>query len=76
MAFENKNQRCRNCRFWWPTAEGADHEPNRERSIFGQCRFNAPPAVVADLPDHARRYPVWSTTKREDWCGQHQHIQQ
>jgi hypothetical protein len=28
------------------------------------------------LPDHAHRYPAWATTKRDDWCGEHQHIQQ
>jgi hypothetical protein len=32
--------------------------------------------MVVDLPDHAHRYPAWSTTKRDDWCGEHQHIQQ
>jgi hypothetical protein len=76
MTFENKNMRCRSCRFWWPTPEGTDHEPHRERSILGQCRRHAPPAVVADLPDHGRHYPSWTTTKRDDWCGEHQHIQQ
>jgi hypothetical protein len=73
MTYENKNLRCRNCRFWWPTAEATDHEPSRERSILGQCRRFAPPAAVADLPDHGRHYPAWVTTKRDDWCGEHQH---
>jgi hypothetical protein len=76
MSFENKNLRCRGCRFWWPTAEGTGNEPHRERSILGQCRRYAPPAQVADLPDHGRHYPSWPTTKRDDWCGEHQHIQQ
>jgi hypothetical protein len=76
MTFENKNMRCRSCRFWWPTAEVTDHEPHRERSILGQCRRHAPPAHITDLPDHGRHYPSWATTTREDWCGEHQHVQQ
>jgi hypothetical protein len=73
MSWENKNLRCRDCKFWWPTAEGATSEPSRERSILGQCRRYAPPTLIGDLPDHARRYPAWATTKRDDWCGDHQH---
>jgi hypothetical protein len=76
MTFENAHQRCRNCRFWWPTAEGTDHEHIRDHAIFGQCRRLAPRPQIADLPDHGRRHPVWPTTKRDDWCGEHQHIQQ
>jgi hypothetical protein len=76
MTFENKNMRCRTCRFWWPTGEGAGSEPAREGSILGQCRCHAPPAQVVDLPDHGKHYPSWATTKRDDWCGEHQHIQQ
>jgi hypothetical protein len=53
--------RCKSCTFWWPTAEGTDHEPNHERSILGQCRRHAPPAHVTDLPDHGRHYPSWAT---------------
>jgi hypothetical protein len=34
------------------------------------------PRAVAALPDHGRHYPAWSTTKRDDWCGEHEHIQQ
>jgi len=73
MSWENKNLRCRDCKFWWPTAEAAGHEPSRDRSILGQCRRHAPPAMFNDLPDHARHYPSWATTKRDDWCGEHQH---
>jgi hypothetical protein len=76
MTFENKNMRCRTCRFWWPTAEAAGNEAIRERSILGQCRRFAPPAQVAELPDHGRHYPSWATTKRDEWCGDHQHMQQ
>ena len=52
------------------------NEPSRERSILGQCRRRAPSPLVADLPDHGRHYPAWATTKRDDWCGEHEHIQQ
>jgi hypothetical protein len=31
--------------------------------------------LVADLPDHSRHYPAWATTKRDDWCGEHQHLE-
>jgi len=70
--FENTNLRCRNCKYWWPTAEGGN-APNREHAVFGQCRCNAPPALIVDLPDHKARYPSWAVTKRDDWCGQHVH---
>jgi hypothetical protein len=73
MSFDNKNLRCRDCKFWWPTAEAAGGEPSRERLIFGQCRRYAPPTQIFDLPDHGKRYPGWATTKRDDWCGDHQH---
>lgn len=73
MSWDNKNLRCRDCKFWWPTAEAAGGEPSRERSILGQCRRHAPPTLLADLPDHARHYPSWATTKRDDWCGEHMH---
>jgi hypothetical protein len=73
MSFDNKNLRCRNCTFWWPTSEGG-HDASRERSVFGQCRRHAPPTLVLDLPDHAVRYPGWPSTKRDDWCGDHVHV--
>ena len=73
MSWENRNLRCHDCRFWWPAPEAAGKEPSRERSLLGQCRRHAPPAMVFDVPDHARHYPAWVTTKREDWCGEHQH---
>jgi hypothetical protein len=73
MSWDNANLRCRNCKHWWPTPEGAGHEPSREHSIFGQCRRHAPPALVSELPDHGRHYPAWVTTKRDDCCGEHQH---
>ena len=73
MTFENRNLRCRGCRFWWPIGEAAGNEPVRERAILGQCRRHSPPAAVADLPDHTRHYPFWATTKRDDWCADHQH---
>jgi hypothetical protein len=76
MTFENRNMRCRTCRFWWPVAEAAGKEPSREHAILGQCRRIAPPAQLAELPDHGRHYPSWATTKRDDWCGEHQHMQQ
>ena len=25
------------------------------------------------MPDHGRHYPAWATTKRDDWCGEHEH---
>jgi hypothetical protein len=71
--YENKNLRCRNCRFWWPTAESGG-TPNREQAVFGQCRFDAPPVQSTDLPDHKTRYPAWTSTKRDDWCGKHMHV--
>ena len=73
MSWENRNLRCHDCKFWWPYPEAAGKEPSRERSLLGQCRRHAPPAMVFDVPDHARHYPAWVTTKREDWCGEHQH---
>jgi hypothetical protein len=75
MSFENKNLRCRNCRFWWPTADVDGQEPVRARAIIGVCRRHAPPALVGDLPDRARHYPAWASTKRDDWCGEHQHLE-
>jgi hypothetical protein len=71
--FENKNSRCRNCRFWWPTGEGAG-AVDREHAIFGQCRYEAPVALINDLPDHRARYTSWASTKRDDWCGRHMHV--
>ena len=73
MSWENKNLRCFDCRFWQPGKEVAGGEVSRQRSIFGQCRRHAPPTLLVDLPDHGKRYPAWSTTKRDDWCGEHQH---
>ncbi len=73
MSWENRNLRCFNCKSWWPTAEAAGGEPSRERSILGQCRRHAPPSMVFEVPDHARHYPGWVTTKRDDWCGEHTH---
>ena len=73
MSWENKNLRCFNCMFWSPTAEAAGGEASRQKSILGQCRRHAPPTLVIDLPDHGKRYPAWSITKRDDWCGEHQH---
>jgi len=75
MSWENKNLRCHDCRFWWPAPEAAGKEPNRERSLLGQCRRHAPPAMVFDQPDHVRHYPAWVSTKREDWCGEHSHLE-
>ena len=71
--FENRNLRCRNCRFWWPTAEAAGGV-DREHAIFGQCRCEAPVALINDLPDHKVRYTSWAATKRDDWCGRHMHV--
>lgn len=73
MSWENKNLRCYDCMFWWPTGEGSGGEPDRQHSILGQCRRHAPPALVGDLPDHTRHYPAWVTVKRDDWCGEHKH---
>jgi len=70
--FENRNSRCRNCRFWWPTAEAGTAD--REHAIFGQCRVDAPGALVSDLPEHKVRYVAWASTKRDDWCGRHMHV--
>ena len=75
MTWDNKNLRCFNCRSWWPVAEGASGEPSRQRSIFGQCRHYAPPAQVTDLPDRSRHHPSWATTKRDDWCSEHAHLE-
>ncbi len=75
MSYGVRNLKCFNCKSWLPSAEGADHEPSHERSIFGQCRRYAPPTLLVDLPDHGRRYPAWATTKRDDWCGEHQHME-
>jgi len=70
--FENANLRCRNCRFWWPTAE-AGVGATRERAGFGQCRCQAPPALLSDSPDHEPRFAAWASTRRDDWCGSHMH---
>jgi hypothetical protein len=74
MTWENRNLRCRNCRFWWPLPEASGSEPHRERATFGQCRRHAPPVLASDLPDHSRHHPGWISTKRDDWCGEHQHV--
>jgi hypothetical protein len=74
MSFDNKNLRCRDCKFWWPVAEGGD-EPTRQYSIYGHCRRHAPPSFAADLPDHKPHYPTWCVTKRDDWCGEHVHME-
>ena len=50
MTFENKNMRCRTCRFWWPIAEAAGKEPDRQHAILGQCRHDAPPAQLPNCP--------------------------
>jgi hypothetical protein len=73
MSWDNRNLRCHNCTMWWPAAEAAGKEPSRERSLLGQCRRHAPPALVSDQLEHVRHYPGWVTTKRDDWCGEHQH---
>ena len=73
MSWDNKNLRCHDCRFWWLVAESSGGEPRREHSILGQCRRHAPPVLIVDLPEHTRRYPSWASTKRDDWCGEHQH---
>lgn len=74
MSFDNKNLSGRDCKFWWAAAEGG-REPSRQQSIYGQCRRQAPPAVVTDIPDHKPRYPAWVATKRDDWCGEHVHLE-
>jgi len=74
MSWENKNLRCSDCKFWWPTGT-AGAEPIRRVAIFGRCRRSAPPSMVGDLPDHSPKYPVWATTKRDDWCGEHEHLE-
>ncbi|MEJ2378922.1 MAG: hypothetical protein P8Y53_07160 [Pseudolabrys sp.] len=73
MSWDNRNLRCFNCRSWWPLPEGTGGEASRQRSLMGQCRRYAPPAQWAELPDRARHYPSWATTKRDDWCGEHAH---
>jgi hypothetical protein len=67
---------CSSCRFWWPSGEATGNEPIREHSIFDQCRRYGLPAQITDLPDHGRHSPSWTTTKRDDWCGDHQYIEQ
>ena len=76
MTFENKNLRCNHCRFWWPTAEGAGNEPTANARSSGSAGATRAVADLADLPDHGRHYPSWATSKRDDWCGDHQHTQQ
>jgi hypothetical protein len=74
MSWQNKNLRCRNCKFWWPVAEGSN-EPSHDHSTHGQCRRHAPPAAVHDSAEQTRSYPGWATTKRDDWCGEHSHVE-
>ena len=64
MSWENKNLRCRDCKFWWPTAEGAGGEPSRERSLLGQCRRHAPSAMIFDVPDHAHQRGLHGLARR------------
>jgi len=75
MSWDNRNLRCFNCKSWWPVGEGAGNEPSRQHSVFGQCRRYAPPAHLADAPDHGRHYPSWATSKRDDWCNEHTHTE-
>jgi hypothetical protein len=70
--FENRNSRCRNCRFWWPTAETGTAE--REHATHGECRCEAPMALLAESPEHKPRYAAWASTRRDDWCGKHMHV--
>lgn len=68
MSYENTGLRCRNCRFWWPLQ---DDQPTavhlREHAARGQCRCHAPPAGSVELE--------WPIVKRDDWCGEHSHVE-
>ena len=74
MSFENKNLRCHDCHFWWPMTEGAA-DALRRTAIFGQCRRLSPPPLMLEVPDRQARYASWSSTKRDDWCGEHAHLE-
>jgi len=74
MTWENKKLRCADCKFWWPTGTGSS-EPTRKEAIFGRCRRCSPVTMIIELPDHSPRYAVWASTKRDEWCGEHQHLE-
>jgi hypothetical protein len=48
-----------------------DDQPNavhlREHATRGQCRCHAPPAGSVELE--------WPIVKRDDWCGEHSHVE-
>jgi hypothetical protein len=74
MSFETATLRCRNCKFWWPLADG-DHPANRQRSPRGACRRYAPPALLKESGVATEQYPSWAITLKEDWCGEHLHTE-
>ena len=73
MSFDNKSLRCRNCRFWWPIAEGAQ-AASREHTARGQCRRHAPLAAASEGERTAPLRPVWAVVLAEEWCGDHVHV--
>jgi hypothetical protein len=66
MSYENANLRCRNCKFWWPTADSHPDPHLRLHATHGQCRRHAP------LPTAAER--EWAIVHSDDWCGEHLHV--
>jgi hypothetical protein len=66
MSYENKNLRCRNCRFWWPMVEERADQHPREHATRGQCRRHAPQPVAIE--------PIWAITQSSEWCGEHSHV--
>jgi hypothetical protein len=66
MTYENSSLRCRNCKFWWPLADGQPDKHLREHAMRGQCRRHAPPPVAADQE--------WAFVQSDDWCGEHLHV--
>jgi hypothetical protein len=67
MSYENKALRCRNCRFWWPLADGLPETNLRQHAKRGQCRRHAPPPVSSEIE--------WAFVQTTDWCGEHSHVE-
>ena len=74
MSFNSSNLRCYNCKFWWPLPEPGQHE-RPEKSARGSCRRHAPPGLLTEEEHPAPRYAAWVIVSRDDWCGEHVHLE-
>ncbi len=66
MSYENKSLRWFSYKFWRPLQDDQPLEHLREHAKHGQCRRHAPPPVSADQE--------WAVVPRNDWYGEHSHV--